>query len=144
MHFQSVVINVANLDRSVDFYSDVFDFTVLSSREQIVALSDPNSEVPQVIVLRAFASTGRTAGANYAGMRALTIETETIEVLDQIDAQLQARKAFVDRLERDDWVAVVGFDPDYLAMVAICSREPGHITNEHWRALDDALFRVGE
>ena len=56
MNFQSVVMNVSNLERSIDFYRDVFSFNVLSQRDQLAALGAPGSDRSQVIVLRAFGS----------------------------------------------------------------------------------------
>jgi catechol 2,3-dioxygenase-like lactoylglutathione lyase family enzyme len=144
MHFQSVVINVANLEQSVDFYFDVFGFTVLTKADQIVAMSAPDSTALQVIVLREYGTSGRIGGARHTGIRALSLEARSIEELDQIGAQLRRRKAFVVRPERDDWVAVVGHDPDRLAVVAICGRGPESITYEHWNDLDELLYRVGE
>ena len=56
MNFLGVVINVADLDRSIDFYREVLGFTVISQEEQLAAVSAPGSDHSQVIVLRAFGS----------------------------------------------------------------------------------------
>jgi catechol 2,3-dioxygenase-like lactoylglutathione lyase family enzyme len=71
MNFQGVVINVADLNRSIDFYREVLDFRVLSQKEQLAAVSAPGSDPPQVIVLREFAST-LVGGGRHTGLRALS------------------------------------------------------------------------
>ena len=38
MNLQGVVMNVADLDRSIDFYREVLGFTLLSQEEQLAAL----------------------------------------------------------------------------------------------------------
>jgi len=35
MNFQGVVMNVADLDRSIDFYHEALDFTLVSRKEQL-------------------------------------------------------------------------------------------------------------
>ena len=59
MNFQGVVMNVADLNRSIDFYREVLDFTVLSQKDQLAAVKAPGNDQPQVIVLRAFGKIGR-------------------------------------------------------------------------------------
>ena len=56
MNFQGVVMNVADLNRSIDFYREVLGFRVLSQNEQVAAMTAPECDHPQVIVLRAFGS----------------------------------------------------------------------------------------
>ena len=58
MNFQGVVMNVADLDRSIDFYREVLGFALLSQGEQLAAMSAPGSGQPQVIVLRALGGIG--------------------------------------------------------------------------------------
>jgi Glyoxalase/Bleomycin resistance protein/Dioxygenase superfamily len=38
MNFQGVVMNMADLDRSIDFYREVLGFTLLSQEEQLAAV----------------------------------------------------------------------------------------------------------
>ena len=53
MNFQGVVMNVTDLDRSIDFYCEVLGFTLLSQKEQLAAVNAPGSDRAQVLVLRA-------------------------------------------------------------------------------------------
>ena len=73
MNFQSVVVNVSDLDQSIDFYRDVYGFTLLSRRDQLASISAPGTDRPQVLVLRALGGSGRV-GARHIGMRALVQE----------------------------------------------------------------------
>ena len=49
-------MNVTNLSRSVDFYRQVLDFTLLSQTAQLATMNAPESDHAQVIVLREFAN----------------------------------------------------------------------------------------
>ena len=69
MNFQGVVMNVADLDRSIDFYREVLGFTLLSQKEQLAAVSAPGNDRAQVIVLRALGSSP-IGGARHIGLRA--------------------------------------------------------------------------
>ena len=53
MNFQGVVMNVADLDRSIDFYRDVLGYTLLSREQQLAAIGIAENDRTQAIVLRA-------------------------------------------------------------------------------------------
>ena len=143
MNFQGVMMNVADLDRSIDFYHEVLGFTLLSREEQLAAVSAPGSDRAQVIVLRALGSSP-LGGARHIGLRASMLEVESAEQLEQIASQLDSRKLLVSRRDHGDWTAVVGRDPDGVAVVV--TWHPGGGGNEEhaWRALDDFLYGIGE
>jgi catechol 2,3-dioxygenase-like lactoylglutathione lyase family enzyme len=143
MNFHSVVINVADLDRSIDFYREVFAFTLLSKTGQIAAISAPDSERPQIIVLRAL-GTDRVAGARHVGIRALILEVGSVDELEQISHRLESRSSFVGRRAGPTWTAVVGTDPDRIAVVTASRSGVEPITDEDWRALDDYVYGIGE
>ena len=56
MNFQGVVMNVADLDRSLDFYRDVLGFTLLSREEELASARAPGNDGAQILVLRALGS----------------------------------------------------------------------------------------
>jgi catechol 2,3-dioxygenase-like lactoylglutathione lyase family enzyme len=143
MNFQGVVINVADLTRSVDFYCKVLDFEVVSREGQLAAISAPDSERAQVIVLRDL-GVGRLAGAGHAGLRAVMLDVGPADRLERIAADLESRKALVNRRDHGDWTVVVGRDPDG---VAVClAWHPGGepFSADGWRTLDDFLYGIGE
>ena len=143
MNFQGVVINVADLNRSIDFYREVLGFTVLSQKEQLAAVRAPGSDQPQVIVLRAF---GRSpvGGARHIGLRAFILEVDSPDHLERIASDLDSRKFLVRRREHSEWTAVVGRDPDRVAVVVACHPGGGRIDEVGWSSLDDFLYGIGE
>jgi catechol 2,3-dioxygenase-like lactoylglutathione lyase family enzyme len=144
MFFHSVVMNVAELDRSIDFYREVFGFSLVARQDQIAAMSAPGSERPQVIVLRAFATTGRGVGARHIGMRAFLLEVDSMDALEAIAGALDERGSFDGRREGSGWTAVVGHDPDRIAVVANASPASAAISIEGWKSLDEVLYTLGE
>jgi catechol-2,3-dioxygenase len=141
MNFQGVVVNVADLERSMDFYREVLGFTLLSQKQQLAAMSAPGSDRAQVIVLRALGSS-RIPGARHIGLRALVLEVESADQLERIASDFDSRKRLIGRREHREWTAVVGHDPDEVAVVV--AYIPGGATEESWRSLDDFLYGVGE
>jgi len=90
MNFQSVVMNVEDLDRSIDFYREVFGFTLLARKDQLAAMSAPHSDRAQVIVFRTVAtSAARRVGAGHVGIRALVLEVDTLDELGRAATALE-------------------------------------------------------
>ncbi len=143
MRFQGVVLNVADLNRSIEFYREVLGFTLLSREEQLAAVSAPGNDEPQVIVLRALGSSPG-GGARHVGLRAFVLEIESADQLDRIAGDLESRRLFVGRRDHSEWSAVVGRDPDGVAVVVAQHPGEGRITQESWATLDDFLYGVGE
>ena len=143
MNFQGVVINVADLNRSIDFYREVLDFRVRSQKEQLAVVSAPGSDLPQVIVLRAF---GRSplGGARHIGLRSFVLEVESTDQLERIASEMDSRRLLVNRRDHSEWTAVVGRDPDGVAIVVASSSGAGRITENSWSTLDDFLYGIGE
>lgn len=143
MNFQGVVINVDDLNRSIDFYREVLDFSVRSQKDQLAAMSAPGSDPPQVVVLREFA-TSPLAGARHIGLRAFVLEVGSADELERIASKLDARKLLVSRHDHSDWTAVIGHDPDRVALAIACRTGAGRISENSWRDLDDLLYGIGE
>jgi lactoylglutathione lyase len=143
MKFQGVVMNVADLDRSIGFYRDALDFRLLSQEEELAAVCAPGSDVPQVIVLRGFGS-DRVGGARHPGLRGFVLEVESVDQLEAIARELDSRGVLVSRREHSEWVAVVGRDPDGVAVVVAWHVGEEGISKKSWRTLDDFLYGVGE
>lgn len=141
MNFQGVVLNVADLNRSIDFYRDVLGFMVVSQEEQLAALSASGNDRNHVMVLREFGS-GPLAGARHIGLRAFTLEAESADQLERIASELDRRGRLVSRRDHSEWTAVVGHDPDEVAFVLVLHRDSE--TADGWKVLDDFLYGVGE
>ncbi len=143
MNFQGVVLNVADLDRSIGFYREVLGFRLVSQKEQLAAMSAPGSDRAQIIVLRALGSSPM-GGARHVGLRAFLLDVESAEQLERIADDLDSRKLLVSRRENSDWTAVVGRDPDQVAVVVAWHPGGGGNGEESWRTLDDLLYGIGE
>jgi catechol-2,3-dioxygenase len=143
MNFEGVVMNVTELSRSVDFYRQVFDFTLLSQTAQLATMNAPESNPAQVIVLREFAN-GRLGGARHIGLRAFVLEVESADRLERIATELDSRGLLVGWRRQIDWTAVIGRDPDGAAFAVTSVSGGGRATEETWRTLDDTLYGIGE
>jgi catechol-2,3-dioxygenase len=143
MNFQGVVMNVADLNRSIDFYREVLGFTVRSQEEQLAAMNAPGSDLPQVIVLRAFGSSP-IGGARHIGLRAFILEADSPDQLDRITTELEARKLLVGRREHSEWTAVVARDPDGVTVVVAADPRGGRLGDDGWQTLDAFLYGIGE
>jgi catechol 2,3-dioxygenase-like lactoylglutathione lyase family enzyme len=143
MNFQGVVMNVADLDRSIDFYHEVLDFTLVSRKEQLAALGAPGTDRAQIIVLRVL---GRSplAGGGHIGLRAFMLEVEAADELERIATDLEARNALVTRREHQEWTALIGRDPDMAAVVVVWHPGERATIEDSWKTLDDLLYGIGE
>lgn len=147
MNFQGVVLNVSDLDRSIDFYREVYAFTLLARKDQLAAMYAPGNDNPPVIVLRSVGTTSarRVIGAGHVGIRAFVLEVETAEELERIAAELD-RQGCLSARHGDDvtWTAVFARDPDQIAVIAATSLTDGPIGLDGWAELDDTLYSAGE
>ncbi len=143
MNFQGVVMNVGDLDRSIDFYRKVLGFTLLSQEEQLAAVSAPGNDHPQVIVLRTLGSSPM-GGAGHIGLRAFILEVESSDQMERIASGLDSRRLLVSRRDHSEWSAVVGRDPDGVAVVVASHPGGRRITEDGWKTLDDFLYGIGE
>jgi catechol 2,3-dioxygenase len=143
MNFQGVVVNVADLDRSIAFYREVLGFTVLSREEQLAVVGASGSDRTQAMVLRALASSPLD-GAGHIGLRAFLLEAESVDQLERIERTLDSRKLFIGRRDHSEWKAVVGRDPDGVAVVLVWHRDESGTTEDGWKVLDDFLYGIGQ
>jgi catechol 2,3-dioxygenase len=144
MNLIGVVINVADLDRSIGFYREVLGFTLLSKSEQLAAVSAPGNDRAQVIMLRAFPNDGLVDGGGHIGLRALVLDVESADHLERIASDLGSRRLLVGRQDHGDWTAAVGRDPDGVALAVGCVPGPNGFTDNNWRTLDDFFYGIGE
>ena len=91
MKFEGVVINVADLGRSIDFYRGVLGFTLRSQEEQLAVVSASESDPTQAMVLRAFGNSP-IGGARHIGLRAFLMEAESADQLERIAGEFGVSK----------------------------------------------------
>jgi catechol 2,3-dioxygenase len=142
MIFQGVVLNVADLTRSIDFYRDVLGLAVLTQAEQLTIVGVSGTDRSQAIVLRALGSSP-LGGAGHIGLRSFILEADSAN-LERIASELDARKLLVNRRDHSEWTAVTGRDPDGVAVVVTCHKDGKQTSEDGWRVLDDFLYGVGE
>ncbi len=143
MNFQGVVVNVTDLERSIEFYCDVLGFALLSQKDQLAAVNAPGNDRVQVLVLRALGSSPM-GGARHIGLRAFVLEVDSADQLEQIASELDARSVLLNRRETSQWTAVVGRDPDGVAVAVTWHPDGSETAEDGWRALDDILYGIGE
>lgn len=141
MNFNGVVMNVADLNRSIDFYRQVLGFTLLSQEEQLAVIGASGSDRSQAIVLRAFGKSP-LVGAGHIGLRGFILEAESADQLERFASELESRKLLVTRREHSEWTAVVGRDPEGVAVVL--TWHPSGTSEDGWKMLDDFLYGIGE
>jgi catechol-2,3-dioxygenase len=143
MNFQGVVLNVADLNRSIDFYREVLGFTIRTQQDQLAALNTSESDPGQVLVLRAIGSS-RLEGARHIGLRSFVLEAESLDQLERIASDLDSRKLLITRRAHSDWTAVVGRDLDGVSFVVSYQTDTARSLRDGWKVLDDFLYGVGE
>ena len=75
-------------------------------------------------------------------MRAFILQVESAGQLERIASDLESRRLLVSRRDHREWTAVVGRDPDEIAVVA--ASHSGDMSGDGWRTLDDFLYGIGE
>ena len=143
MRFQGVVVNVADLDRSVAFYREVLGFSVFSQQEQLAALGPAGGDRRQAIILRAL-GTSPLGGAGHVGLRTFLLEADSADQLEGMAGALESRRLLIGRRDQPEWSAVVGRDPDGVSVVLVLHHDESASTEEGWKVLDDFLYGIGE
>jgi catechol 2,3-dioxygenase len=144
LSLQSVLLNVTDLDRSVQFYEEVLGLTVLARHEQVAVLTINDSGRRHVLVLREVGERAHHGGRQAVGLRFLSLETGSPEDLDVIEQRLAQRGALIGRRDRADWQAVFGVDPDRVDIAVSTGPGGSPIGPEGWERPDDILYQMGE
>jgi catechol 2,3-dioxygenase-like lactoylglutathione lyase family enzyme len=140
VNFHTVVLNVADLDKSVEFYRGVFEFPVIGQRGRATALLVHENGDRQVFVLREVGATAVHAGRGTVGPRLVGFEVASPENLELIGQRLEERQAPLSRLRRETWEAILGTDPDRIEFVVASSLTGTPISRDDWRNIDSLVF----
>ncbi|MCU1494226.1 MAG: hypothetical protein JWO62_1990 [Acidimicrobiaceae bacterium] len=143
LSFQMILANVSDLDQSADFYSEVFDFPIISRDSQVVTLMVSRKERRQVLILRK-AHGSQHPGRGIVGARLLAFEAESMDEVDLVEARLNKRTAFAGRRRTDGWEAVIGLDPDRIPVSVAANPAGGPVKEEDWSSIDAAIYVVGD
>jgi catechol 2,3-dioxygenase-like lactoylglutathione lyase family enzyme len=145
LSLQAALMNVRNLDRSIEFYQGVFDLRTVAREDRVGALMIDERSRRQVLVLRELGGANPVhMGRGSIGPRVLMLEADTPDQLDVIEQRLTERNAFIGRRRTDTWEAVVGVDPDRIEVSVSSSLTGVPIQSTDWDHLDQMVYEVGE
>jgi catechol 2,3-dioxygenase-like lactoylglutathione lyase family enzyme len=122
---QTVLLNVADLEKSIEFYRGIFDFAVVSQRKRAAALIVKEHDRRQIVVLREVGPSPLHSGRGTIGPRLLAFEVSSPEELELIEQRLEQRHALLRHQRTETYEAVLGVDPDRIEIsVASSLRVP--------------------
>jgi catechol 2,3-dioxygenase-like lactoylglutathione lyase family enzyme len=142
LSIQAALLNVTDLQQSIDFYQDVFDLRLTSQDEEVAALMVLETNRRQVLLLRELRSGSHHVGRHGVGLRMLSFEAGSPNELETIERKLAERNALVWRKETDTYRGLMGFDPDRTEICAASSLTGSPISSADWRELDDAIYTI--
>jgi catechol-2,3-dioxygenase len=140
VNLHTVLLNVADLEKSVEFYRGVFDFPVIGQRGRATALLVHENNGRQVVVLREVRASALHAGRGTIGARMVGFEVGSLENLQLIEQRLEQRQAPLTHLRRETWEAILGTDPDRIEFVVASSLTGAPISRDDWRNIDSMVF----
>ena len=145
LSIQAALLNVRNLNKSIEFYQDVLGLRPISREDRVAALMIDETSGRQVLVLRELDGANPVhMGRGSIGPRVIILEAASPDELDAIEQRLTERNAFIGRRRTDTWEAVVGVDPDRIELSISSSLTGGPIDSTHWEHLDQMVYEVGE
>jgi catechol-2,3-dioxygenase len=140
---QSLILTVGDLERSIEFYTSIFDFPLVAQRQQVGILQINQAYRSQVLVLRE-SQGGRRPGGGSIGVKVIGFEVALPEELDQIEKRLAERSANVRRLQRDSYETVIGADPDNYAISISASSTGRPSQMAEWSAPDEIIKAIAQ
>jgi len=144
LSIQTSLLNVSNLDRSLEFYQDVFEFAQSARDDQVAALMINESHRRQVLVLREVLGKALHPGTMAIGPRLFALEAGSLDELHTIEQRLVVRGAFIGRGRTEAYEAIVGVDSDRIRVSVAASLSGTPIRTEDWHHLDDMVYRIAE
>ena len=140
---QTVLLNVADLAKSTEFYRGVFDFQVVAQEEQIAALLVHEHDRRQAILLRAVSPNALHSGRGTIGPRLVGFEVSSDEELDLIEQRLEQRHALLRHVRTETYKAIFGVDPDRIELSAASSLTGAPISSDDWHSIHGSVFAIG-
>jgi catechol-2,3-dioxygenase len=142
VNIHTVLVNVGDLDRSVEFYEGVFDFPVVGQRGRATALLVNEDSFRQVLVLREVGPNAVHPGRGTLGPRVFGFELDSSEEFELVEQRLKERSAPLTHTRRDTWEAILATDPDRIEFVAATSLTGAPISRDDWRDIDSMVFAM--
>jgi len=142
LSIQAALVNVTDLQQSIDFYQTVFELRLTSRGEDVAALMIVEKNRRQVLLLRELPSRSHRGGWHGGGLRMLSFEAGSPNELETIERKLVERNALVWRKETPTYRGLMGIDPDRTEICAASSLSGSPISSDDWRELDDAIYAI--
>jgi catechol 2,3-dioxygenase-like lactoylglutathione lyase family enzyme len=145
LSIQALLLNVSNLDQSIEFYQDVFDLRPAARGDRVAALMIDETTRRQVLMLREIGGLQTIhMGRGSIGPRLLALEAGSPSELDVIERRLADRQALLGRRRTETWMAIVGVDPDRIEVSVSSSLTGVPIQSKDWDHFDQMVYDVGE
>ena len=138
---RALLIIVSDLDRSVQFYTDVCGIHEIVREPDCALLGIETMTGSPAVALRQTSRSGVRAGPNTLGLRACSFYVGSDAELDRVEQRLRALSAFQDRqLHGDDGRVrmVRGHDPDRLPLSFVTYEPP--LTSDEYRSVLSLVY----
>jgi catechol-2,3-dioxygenase len=142
LSIQTILLNVTDLEQSIEFYQDVFELRLVSQREEVAALMVYETNRRQVLLLRELSRNSTRAGRRSLGLRMLSFEVGEPNELDVIEQKLIERNALVWQARTESYKAIMGVDPDRTEIAVASSLTGTPISSDDWKDVDDAIYTI--
>ena len=142
LSIQSVLLNVTNLNQSIEFYQDVFDFRLTSQARRGGGAHGLRDEAPPSHSVRELGRNWHGAGRRSVGLRMLSFEAGTPNELGVIEQRLVERQALVWQGQTEAYRAIMGVDPDRTQICVASSLTGTPISSDDWKEVDDAIYTI--
>jgi catechol-2,3-dioxygenase len=139
---QTALLNVADLQKSIEFYRDVFDLRPLSQRDRVAALMVSDKGRRQVLLLRELHRNAYHSGRGTIGLRMLSFEAGSPDELEAIEQKFAQRQALVWQGGTETYSGIMGLDPDRIEVCVAASLTGAPIRSEDWNHLDDMIYAI--
>jgi catechol-2,3-dioxygenase len=142
LSIQSALLNVSDLNESIEFYGGVLDVRVQSRSDRLAALMVSERDRSQVLLLREVGPNAYHAGRGTVGARLIAFEVSTTDELDVVEQRLADRQALVGKSRTEAYAAIFGLDPDRIEVAVSSSLTGAPIRSEDWSTIDDLVYAI--
>jgi catechol-2,3-dioxygenase len=140
---QTALLNVTDVEQSIEFYRDVLDLRLMSQGDRVAALMISEENRRQVLLLRELGRNAYHGGRGNIGVRMLSFEVGSLAELDVIEQRLAQRQALVWQGRTERYSAIIGLDPDRMEIAVSSSNLDGTpIQSEDWEKIDHTIYAI--